>query len=378
MIAFAINNGAPTVIGDLLITRDQKPDQFVLPTLSEDILDYLSAESDGYPFRLTQKVYILKPNVCVIFAGNVTTIKPFLEDLSIFCRVHDDIDEKKLGVFLNNYESAHPTNSVSFTILIAKRKGSIMELGRIKFGDWQKADSTILGELYAAGSGAADFIDATAAEGDVIYSSLEQGSIERAIQTTLILLSQLLSRERASLHTVKKHWGAGFEIAYVANCEFFKLDNITFIINQGRYDQQGKMPPPIPAIILHYKYHGNVLVITVLTPRRGETTVTDKQIINRYTDYTVGQFIVESMLPTEGFDLEEVKKNKSFTSHLNAMGYILETDDGGNYMPSSFHHGPELTVEYRHEESVTITMKRELNDILMEKAKEVFRSPMGN
>lgn len=374
MIAFATNHGALTVVGDLLITGDQKPSQFVLPAISEDIIDYLSDDNGGYPIYLIQKVYILKKNVCAIFAGNLSTIKPFLEDLALFCRIHDEINETNLSKFLKDYQSKEPTNSVSFMILIANKEGEIMQLNQVKFGSWRRAQSPLIGDVLAAGSGAIDFIEAITAKGDVLHSSFEPGSNERAIQTVLIILSQLLAKERAVLSTVKKHWGAGFEVVYAANCEFFKLDDITYIIHQGQFDKHGNIAPPIPAIILHYKYHGNVLVITAIAPQKGETAATDDQIVTRYTRYRVGQFIVESMIPDEKYDSKKITEISSFTSHLNAMGYIIETGSGGYYLPSSFHYGPEMTVEYKHKESVTITMKRELNDILSEAAKKIFPS----
>jgi hypothetical protein len=174
------------------------------------------------------------------------------------------------------------------------------------------------------------------------------------------------------LSTIKKHWGAGFEVVYAANCEFFKLEEITFIIHQGQFDKDGQIHPPIPSIILHYKYHGDVLVITVLAPNNGKTKVHNDQIITEYTHFRHRQFIVEPILGSEGLDLEKVTANPSFVSRLNAMGYILETIDGSKYSPSSFHFGPEVTVEYQHNESVTITMKKELNDILLDAVKKAL------
>ena len=158
---------------------------------------------------------------------------------------------------------------------------------------------------------------------------------------------------------------------YFDKDQFTKLDNITYIINQGAFDDNGGMEVPIPGIILHYKYHGEILVITVIKPYRGETETTDTTYIIRSKEFGITQFIVVPMnyQGTENFD--EFAKNPSFTSTRNDMGYIIETTTG-HYLPASFNPGPELEVIYRHPDSLIITMFKEINDILTAEAKAVF------
>jgi len=72
------------------------------------------------------------------------------------------------------------------------------------------------------------------------------------------------------LTSVKKHWGAGFEMIYFDGKQFAKLDSITYVNNQGIFDEVGDIPEvPVPGIIRHYKNYGETLIITVFRIHKG-------------------------------------------------------------------------------------------------------------
>jgi hypothetical protein len=69
------------------------------------------------------------------------------------------------------------------------------------------------------------------------------------------MLCKLLASERLTLTSVKKHWGAGFEMIYFDGEQFAKLDSMTYVINQGIFNEVDDIPEvPVPGVILHYKY----------------------------------------------------------------------------------------------------------------------------
>src|SRR5215471_9322973 len=94
-----------------------------------------------------------------------------------------------------------------------------------------------------------------------------------------IMVSKILSRERATLHTVRKHWGAGFEIVYWTGQKFAKVDDIVYLLNNGIITENGNFDIPVPTLILRYKYHGEILSITCIYSTKGQTQTTESEYI---------------------------------------------------------------------------------------------------
>jgi hypothetical protein len=186
------------------------------------------------------------------------------------------------------------------------------------------------------------------------------------------MLCKLLCSERVSLQSVKKYWGAGFEMVYLIRDGFRHFDGITYVINHAIFDNAGDIEIPIPEIIMHYRYAGDTLYITAINPLTGETEEKDNLIIIRYKKFNVRQFVVEPIYSTlQEADKQNIHPGLSFTDEIVAMGYVIETHNG-DFMPASFNFSHEQVVEYKHNESLVITMQRELNDTVAQKAKEVF------
>lgn len=371
MIACTHNEGCPVIIGDLLISDSVKPQSFTLPALSDNVMDYLAPDTSHYPILLSQKVYLIKPNICAAFAGKGMAIKLFLEDLKRFCSYYEVVTQDHIKNFLEGYDQTElPSKDLSFIILVSELKNGSTDVGQFTRGTGVTGKFYNFGQFTALGSGAEAFA-LEIQEVGTLTSQLTPGTVDYAIQINTILISKILSKERSMLSTINKHWGAGFQLVYLNNGVFCRLDEVTYIINQGQIDEKGEFGIPIPAIVLRYKYHGEILVITAIAPDKGETETTDTQIITRYKSFQVTQFIVAPVDHRGDIDISQFGVDTSFTSVKNAMGYILETETG-KYLPASFHIGKDLQVEYTHLTSVTITMQRELNDILQETVKANF------
>jgi len=56
-----------------------------------------------HPVFLNRKVYIPKQNVDIALAKNLSSIKSFLEDLTIFCNAVDIVTATKMHDFLMGY-----------------------------------------------------------------------------------------------------------------------------------------------------------------------------------------------------------------------------------------------------------------------------------
>lgn len=372
MIACTMNEAAPVVIGDLLISDHYKPEEFLIPVLTEDVLQYLSDSSEFHPIRLDQKIYIIKPNVCVAFAGSVYWIKQFLEDLTIFCNSRSTINSELLKEFLEGNKN-ESWNDFSFLILVVEKKSSHFQTGRFLHGNWRTLNSQIFGEVFASGSGSLDFLKESVELGSVL-SQQDSSNINYALQVNIMMISKLLTKERLNLNSLRKYWGAGFEMIYFDGNQFTKLDNITYVINFGLSSNDGEINEvPVPIVILHYKYFQNVLTITVIKPHKGETEVTDIQYIIRSKEFEIRQFIVAPFQYQEFDEIGGHSYNLSFTSNYVSMGYIIETENS-HYLPTSFNVGEELEIKYDHPNTVTITMFKDINDRLTKEIKSFLKT----
>lgn len=376
MIAYTSNFSAPIVLGDLLISSTDKPDGFHVPVLPEDVFQYVTDPTDYHPIMLSQKIYIIKPNICVAFAGAIYYIRRFIEDFVMFCNVIEEVTSELIKIFMENHLEDEDWKHFSFLILVSEKKEDYIHVGRFIHGSWLQGHSDVYGDFLTAGSGSGDFAEELIKESKLL-SGYDKNSYSYALQVNTILISRLLATERLNLDTIRKHWGAGFEMVYFEKGIFTKLSDITYVINSARFYNNGDLPEiPVPIAILNYKYHGEILVISVIQPIKGTSTVTDTQYIISSDDFKVRQFIVAPL----GYESEEVKfevsNNLSFSSHHNAMSYIIKTSTG-NYIPANFNIGPELEVKYTHPKNVTITMEKEVLDRLAREIKPIFKWRAG-
>jgi hypothetical protein len=371
MIACTLNKATPVIIGDLLLSSSIKPDSFEVPLFSEDVMQYLSSDAKDHPILLNQKIYILKENVCIAFAGDVGSIVDILEDIRIYCNALDLVSSDKMIEFLEQNKNDQSWPATSFIVLVVDRMPDHFFVCKLIHGSWLKGQSETFGEIFASGSGAEDFmIDAT--ENAKMMSAFTMNDAEYAIQANIIMISRLLAGERRTLNTVKKHWGAGFEMIYFDGRRFRKLDEVTYVINYARFNKEGDIPEiPVPAIILNYKYHGELLVITAIKPHKGTTIPNDTHYTITSNEFDRRKFIVKPLDYFGDDNLDHLYNDYSFSSHLNAMSYIIESE-GGYYIPASINVGSELEIKYDDSDTITITMLRGISDRLTKEAKAVF------
>lgn len=378
MIACTLNIAMPVLVGDLLISSDYKQETFELPVLSEDVMQYLSKDADVHPILLRQKLYILKKNVCVAFAGDVVNIRKFLEDIRIYCNVKDEITMQDMNDFMMQHIDNPSWKTICFIILISERHKDFINVGRFTHGEWLTTNSQLFGETWATGSGADDFMNVVA-ESVQMISNCAIDSPDYVIQLHLVMISRLLANERKTLNSVRKHWGAGFEMIYFDGKEFKKPEEITYLINYGNYTEEGDIPEvPIPAIILNYKYYNEYLVITVIRALSGNTSSDDNHYYITSNNLLTRRFVVTPFNCTKDVtEIENLGKDYSFTSNLNVMSYLLETE-GYYYSPASINFGKELEVIHQNPDTLSITMMKPINDIMKEEVKRFVASQNGN
>lgn len=117
-------------------------------------MDYLVEPASLHPYRLKQKTYILKDNICVALAGDVSSLQVFLRDLRYFCSSRTVVSNRDMASFLTNYRLDKKGTGVSFLILVSERLTDEYQLGIFKRGHWTELSTEVFGEVIAAGSGA--------------------------------------------------------------------------------------------------------------------------------------------------------------------------------------------------------------------------------
>jgi hypothetical protein len=370
MISYTVNKGVPVITGDILLSSPDKQKEFSIPAFSEDILQYLSPDQDFHPIAIKQKLYIVAPNICIAFSGNVYYFKKFLEDIFLFCKIHKTVTIDKLEPFLQEYKDNEAIQEYSVLILMIEKIGFEIQVSTATHGQWLKRNTPVFGEIMASGSGANSYIEEAMIEAST-FSKLQYSPSEYAIQMNAIMICRLLTRERANLHTLMQHWGAGFELVYFNDGRFSKLDDITYVINQAHFNEHGEIEVPVPVIVLHYKYYGEVLVITAIKPSRGTTQTTEDTYIIQSKDLVVRSFVVTPIYYPEDYNPENLIKDNAFTSRMNALGYILKGKNE-SWIPASFNIGSELIIQYNPDTGLSIIMLKDINDTLIREARKNY------
>jgi hypothetical protein len=309
LIAYTSNHGFPFIVGDLLISSNQNS-SFVPPTSADNVNSLISFAGDFSPNRLSQKIYILKNNLCVALAGDVEKMKEFLRELKIRCSYYEEMKKEHIQKLIADYGEV---SDVEILIVLVSRTGKKTRyIDRFFYGNWNGIQNKSFEKAFATGSGSEDFLK------EIKYSNKVNGKLDDnklnvnnpyyALSSTLCLIVKFLGIERYSLNTIKKYWGAGFEAIYYDGDTFRKLDDITYIVWYGRFDEFDELDLG-PALVLNNQYIGDVLTIKSFQPD--------------------GTSFFEVM-PIDDCEVTNPKKLTSiadFRSNRIANSYVIEIED---------------------------------------------------
>ena len=113
------------------------------------------------------------------------------------------------------------------------------------FGNWNAVESEVYNKISANGSGSKGFNEWANAPVKFI-SSHQKGDIWYAIQSNVSLMAKLMAIERSTLGTIKKNWGAGFELMFYNGTTFVKFDQVCYLIFEAEFDEEGNIGRPLP------------------------------------------------------------------------------------------------------------------------------------
>lgn len=271
-------NNRPYLIGDLLISSPDKGHDLSIPTHLKPVEHLLPSTQQRFPSKLKQKLYIINPKLCLAIAGSVVSMKLFLKDVRQHFRYKPtNLDE--INDLLFQYSEV-PHKDLSYCVIYAEQKENEKPF-RYFFKGGKNIIETLSQKLWIAGSGSQDY-SADIAEPFRFSSSVPSSDPRFSIANLLMDLAKMLAKERFTLNTIAKFWGAGFELILFEDNQFKKLDDITYILLKGAIDPTGQMVAS-PVSFYNYKYHSDLLIITSFseeTQRSGITTldITDDEL----------------------------------------------------------------------------------------------------
>jgi hypothetical protein len=389
LIASTLNHKMPFLISDLLWSSKPSNTQVRFPTNISDPSPHLPANQENKPIKLLQKMYFIKNNVCIIFAGESDEILAFLIVIKSIFQNYSKISKNDIHQFLNKYnleqnykESAffitHIENFLDDSINVSQfyypSETNIVNPTEfnIQEGSWNIMYDPIYEEVSACGGGAEGFLNIIKQFG-IFHTRFENGDFMQALQANTILISQLLTLERVSLYTLRENWGGGFEIAYYNGEKFEKLNEIAYVINHSQFDISGDIGLPIPMLIMYYKYVNDILYIVALEVRRYSIKETEMY----FTFISIAGEFHTTLYEVEGIDLEniedyELPSDFSFSTNKISMGYSLITKENSIYNPAFFNGGSEVSINFKQGEKIEVVINKKIVEDIKNIAKEIF------
>lgn len=261
LIAATLNYSYPVILGDLLVTSPEKSNDFKLPTFLKGVEKYLPENISDYPAKLVQKIYLIKDNLVVAIAGNFIENRDFIKAIIAYYELKK-CTEENIKEFISEYDQTKFVNSAYLILYYEKKESGFLMCPIIIGKSWKTGDSKLFEKIYAIGSGSSDFITETNRYSNVeVYGSINDSN--RALSVNMMLLSGLLAKESFTLETIKKYWGAGFELITFDNIKekYYKVDEFTYIIWKGTLNLNSEELDIFPYLVLSYKYIDDVLII---------------------------------------------------------------------------------------------------------------------
>ena len=368
LVACTIKSNVPAIISDILVTNNAV-EAIALPTNVFDINPYLTSKRK--PVFLNQKTYIIRENVCVTLAGNVSEMAAFLIELKIRCSYYESVGANEVKNFIEGYDIKNEFSTSAFMILAIENTVEGHEVKQFHYptDEWDMTSGGIFDTIYACGSGKKDFIHWTKA---ITLKTDEQSDpLHEMVWRNACYIARLLATERVSLHTINRYWGGGFEIALFDGRSFFKIDKIAYVIFHAYFDDSGNIVSLIPGLVLYQHYYNDILFISAIEVSEFELSV------NAHTSTFTSQEGKANMFPVlpidrkEAFSEADFPPSYSFHTNRIAVGFAFITEK--IIMPASyFIENVETAVKYVDGNSLTITLKTEVNNEVLGAARRAY------
>ena len=251
--AFAIGP-CPVVIGDLLLSGLEQPQQVEIPVIG-NVTRVFPRGSGWSIVGLEQKVNLISDNCSAAWAGSRIGALTVMNDLRDFAS-QAPLTHAKITQFFLDQE---PNLAESVKIVGWVKDEESFQI--FSFGV-EMTEAGLLGEIWAAGSGAEAFIKGIP-PGRFPAADRELVPLEKAVAFFLSTIGPMLQAEFHSTETLLNFFGGGYEIATFVEDRFSKIGDITFVFWESEFRNE-VVRIGLPVLALKQDYAGDTLRIRSL------------------------------------------------------------------------------------------------------------------
>lgn len=364
LVARLLVNRSPLLMGDLLLSGNEVPGQFVnVPTIGS-ISSVFPEGSLRVPRSMRQKIAVVSDNLLVGWAGGRSAAGSVIREL-IEKEREKPFTLDSLEHYLKNLHKS-VWEQCGFAGFIKNEH----ELSYFGFNslELQTKSSGVAGLLGTGSDQVAQFLQNF--PGGHAIGTKEPNELGRALAYGLSISGSFLSLEIASRESLLNYFGAGYEIASLIDGKFQKLDNVTYVFWYGQMTDDGF------GADLHqvckYSYINDVLAIRTetLSASNNETYQTKDRSL-----YAVLP-VYRDLTQTESTDLPQlVSRPPSFDSKWLCNYFFLWEPTGGVAIFSLVHHCGEKEPPIRffeEENRLVVAFEKNFTDTMLKHAYDTY------
>ena len=268
IIAGFFQDGCPILFGDLLVSsKDNAEMELFFPTVGKiSTSDLLNGELR--PSGLCQKIILVSPKLVIAWSGTKFYAKCFIEDIvKANCHEHPTRD---LLTNIYNYKDGYGDD----TSFICMYKNGV-EMGIFGLDSLPVyCQNEQFSYFSAAGTGYVKLSDIVS-DMKIEAESGEPNKLERAIASSMVFSTSLLSQEIVNPLSLKQLFGVGYEVAHPLKSELAKFRDVTYNFWYAEESRLGSWDI-FPTLFLSFKYSyiGDILIIRSIKLTQGSNDLT--------------------------------------------------------------------------------------------------------
>jgi len=220
LIAQCTVNGAPLIVGDVLLSSETRTGLKVNLPLVGDINEVLSKRGMPFEVAFTQKTNLLSDRLVVAWSGPLIQAERALNVLKRIC-FRTDIQLDDIGAELNAIDKQAIDNLQLVGTLLGEASGPLYSAHCFTLGV-KPISISQLGAVFAAGTGRDAFLKI------LENADWTNSGTGNAYQVAHALLGALTNEEYRTGNTILNRWGGGFEAVTFSekNQRFEKVGDI--------------------------------------------------------------------------------------------------------------------------------------------------------
>lgn len=227
-MALTLNQGNPIMMADVLIRSTESNPEIETPTFVKGKGDLFNELEIRKPIGFKQKLYIINHRLCLALGGRGDQMRTFLNRVKTFYGTVD-FDYSQLEDYIKHYPQEDATELMAIILSSTKDKKGI-RFNVLTIGGIEPHNNHMYSQVFASSSGVDQFLNFIDKP-----NRFQSNIADPVFAMNLQLIGYWLAHEVAVGETLKKLWGAGYEMILFRDGKFVKLEDYTGC-NIGRRD----------------------------------------------------------------------------------------------------------------------------------------------